>query len=407
MKFERAIGDLLREQKATLSVAESCTGGLVSDRITNVSGSSDYFQGGIVSYSIEVKARHLNIPLRFIKQYGVVSAQVARKMAEGIRKAFHTTFGLSITGVAGPSGGTTKTPVGTIFIGFSKGEKTLAIEEHFKGSRKKIKVQAAEKSLRFLYENLFRSMKDLKSGMRISDFIKELSLSKESTLLLVRKAPRGISNQKNRLGIFPASFNPPTMAHLALIREARRTGDLDEILVLLDIAAMDKRPAGSKFGDRLQMLKMVFRRDPTISIGLSNRGLFAEKLTPLRALYPSPIQFSFIGGFDTILRVIDKKYYGNRKKSLDELFKQSRFLVANRNQYEETAFEILFRKTENKKYRIRITFFRLPEKFSSLSSSLVRKRIREGQTVNDLIPTSILRFIKKTGLYTKTISRSE
>jgi len=132
---------------------------------------------------------------------------------------------------------------------------------------------------------------------------------------------------------------------------------------------------------------MVFRRDRR-SLLAFQIGVSLRKTDPLRALYPSPIKFTFIGGFDTILRVIDKKYYGNRKKSLDELFKQSRFLVANRNQYEETAFEILFRKRETKNTEPN-HLFRLPEKFSSLSSSLVRKRIREGRLSTILI---LLRF---------------
>ena len=121
---------------------------------------------------------------------------------------------------------------------------------------------------------------------------------------------------RGRLGIFPASFNPPTMAHLALIREAKKQGNLDEILILLDIQAMDKEPVGATFEDRLTMLKKVFGRDPKVSIGLSNRGLFLEKLKPLRKYYPSPISFFFIVGFDTILRVMDKKYYPNRKEVL-------------------------------------------------------------------------------------------
>jgi nicotinamide-nucleotide amidase len=152
--MEKIIGDYLRERKFTLSVAESCTGGLISDRITDVSGSSDYFQGGIVTYSIQAKARYLGIPLSYIKKYGVVSPQVAKRMAEGVRKAFHTTFGLSVTGVAGPMGGTPKTPVGTVFVGFSDGRVTLAMEEHFKGTRRKIKERAAERCLIILLDHL-------------------------------------------------------------------------------------------------------------------------------------------------------------------------------------------------------------------------------------------------------------
>jgi len=157
MELEKTIGNLLREKGWTLSIAESCTGGLISDRITNVSGSSDYFEGGMVTYSNESKAEHLSIPLGFIKKYGAVSPQVARKMAQGVRKAFNTTFGLSTTGVAGPTGGTKRAPVGRVFIGIANGRRTWVRKEDLKGSRKEIKRRAAEKALQFFYERLIHS----------------------------------------------------------------------------------------------------------------------------------------------------------------------------------------------------------------------------------------------------------
>ena len=229
--------------------------------------------------------------------------------------------------------------------------------------------------------------------------LEQLKSAKEPSILLVRKAPQGILGPKGHLGIFPASFNPPTKAHVALIREARKQTHLDEILVVLDLQAMDKKLIGATWEDRIALVEILFRKDPTISIGLSNRGLFLDKIKPLRRLYPSPIEFTFVVGFDTILRVIDKKYYKNRKRSLKELFEQSRFLLANRDDYEETAFENLFRKRENKRYREKITYFSLPKRFESLSSSLVRKGISEGRSLDKWVPAGIARFIKETGLY--------
>ncbi len=154
MKLEKLIGNLLRENGWTLSIAESCTGGLICDRITNVPGSSDYFEGGMVNYSNELKARHLGIPLKYIKRYGAVSPQVAKKMAEGVRKAFNTTFGLSTTGVAGPTGGTKRSPVGRVFIGLTAGKKVLVKKLDLKGTRRAIKEKATEKTLQFFYETL-------------------------------------------------------------------------------------------------------------------------------------------------------------------------------------------------------------------------------------------------------------
>jgi len=152
MKLEKAIGDLLGQNGWTLSIAESCTGGLICDRITNISGSSDYFMGGMVTYSNESKAKHLGIPLDYIKKYGAVSPQVARRMAQGVRKAFGTTFGLSTTGVAGPTGGTKRSPVGRVFIGLAAGKKVWVKKLDLKGTRREIKEKTTEKALEFLYE---------------------------------------------------------------------------------------------------------------------------------------------------------------------------------------------------------------------------------------------------------------
>ncbi len=155
--LEKTIGTYLRERGWTLSIAESCTGGLICDRITNISGSSDYFMGGMVTYSNESKAEHLGVPLNFIKRYGAVSPQVARKMAQGVRKALHTNFGLSTTGVAGPTGGTKRSPIGRVFIGFANGRRSWVKREDLRGSRKEVKKKAAEKALQFFYETLIDS----------------------------------------------------------------------------------------------------------------------------------------------------------------------------------------------------------------------------------------------------------
>lgn len=158
--LEEIIGDYLRKKGWTLSIAESCTGGLINDRITDIPGSSDYFMGGMVTYSNESKARHLGVPLDDIKKYGAVSPQVAKKMAQGVRKTFGTTFGLSTTGVAGPKGGTKRSPVGRVFIGVAAGRKTWVKREDLKGSRREIKKKASERALQFFFEIL-----DEKAGL--------------------------------------------------------------------------------------------------------------------------------------------------------------------------------------------------------------------------------------------------
>lgn len=150
--LEEKIGDRLKRLGATVAVAESCTGGLIAHRITNVSGSSDYFESGIVSYSNRAKADLLGIPQSLIDAYGPVSEPVARRMAEGIRDRRKTTFGLGTTGVAGPLGGTPETPVGTVFISLALPHRTIARRFHFTGGRRSVKESAAQKALEILLE---------------------------------------------------------------------------------------------------------------------------------------------------------------------------------------------------------------------------------------------------------------
>jgi nicotinate (nicotinamide) nucleotide adenylyltransferase len=227
----------------------------------------------------------------------------------------------------------------------------------------------------------------------------EFNRLRTPSIWILRKAPQGISNQEGRLGIFPASFNPPTKAHVALIREARKQTPLDEVLVLLDLQAMDKELTGASWEDRIAMLKVLFRRDSKISIGLSNRGLFAEKIKPLRRIYPASVELTFIVGFDTIERVMNQKYYSNRKKSLDALFEECRFFVANRGGRERNAIRSFFERLENRKYRNRVSYLTLHFNYSAISSSLAREEVKKGKPVYHLLLPSVCQFIEKNGLY--------
>lgn len=120
--LEALVGKLLKQEGLTLSVAESCTGGLLANLITNVSGSSDYFKGGVVSYLEEIKAKVLKVREEDIEKYTVYSHEVAKQMAEGVRELMESDIALSTTGIAGPTGGTPENPVGTVYIGISSRE---------------------------------------------------------------------------------------------------------------------------------------------------------------------------------------------------------------------------------------------------------------------------------------------
>ena len=149
-KLEQVIGKLLLKKKKTLSIAESCTGGLLADRITDIPGSTKYFQIGLVAYSNESKNKVLNIPIETIKKHGAVSKQVARLMAKNVRLLSKSDIGIGISGITGPSGGTKKKPVGLVYIALSTKAKTVCKEHLFLGQRDIVKFKATQAALDML-----------------------------------------------------------------------------------------------------------------------------------------------------------------------------------------------------------------------------------------------------------------
>jgi len=148
--MEQAVGNLLRKRGMTLALAESCTGGLIGHRITNVSGSSDYFLMGLVVYSNEAKTRFLEVEPSLLKEYGAVSSEVAARMAEGAREAAGASIGLAVTGIAGPAGGSRDKPVGTVFIALASDAGNRCKGFRFRGSREDIKALTAQNALDLL-----------------------------------------------------------------------------------------------------------------------------------------------------------------------------------------------------------------------------------------------------------------
>ena len=148
--IEQIVSYLLQMRSMTLAVAESCTGGLLAERITSLSGSSRYFLGGAVVYSNELKTQFANVPKTLIDRHGAVSREVAASMAEGIRKRCLASYGVGITGVAGPSGGTEQKPVGLVYIALAGEEGTQVVERNFPGDRKRIRQFATQQALEMI-----------------------------------------------------------------------------------------------------------------------------------------------------------------------------------------------------------------------------------------------------------------
>ncbi len=151
---EIVIGELLRQRGLKLAIAESCTGGLVGHRITNVPDSSDYFIGGIVAYAYEAKVALLGVSWDTLHKYGAVSRETVLEMAAGARRVLGTDIAVSVSGIAGPGGGLPNKPVGTIWVGLAAPEGKWARTFCFPGNREQNKALSAEAALQFVMDYL-------------------------------------------------------------------------------------------------------------------------------------------------------------------------------------------------------------------------------------------------------------
>ncbi|HWP31093.1 MAG TPA: competence/damage-inducible protein A [Fimbriimonadales bacterium] len=149
--------NLLKTKRRNLATAESCTGGMLGERITSIPGASDVYVGGVITYSDEAKATHLNVARTDLQKYGAVSEEIARQMSEGVVRNFKTNYGIGITGIAGPGGGTETKPVGLVYVSLTGPRGTEVKEERFLGNRETIRFRATQTALLMLYEELVHS----------------------------------------------------------------------------------------------------------------------------------------------------------------------------------------------------------------------------------------------------------
>jgi PncC family amidohydrolase len=154
LNLETQIGRLLSKRKLTLALAESCTGGMIGDRVTNVPGSSRYFLGGVIAYAYQAKVDLLGVSWDTLNQFGAVSRETVLEMAEGARKTLKADIGASATGIAGPGGGTPDKPVGTVWIALHSPEGGWTRSFQFSGNRTEIKSAAADAVLQLILDYL-------------------------------------------------------------------------------------------------------------------------------------------------------------------------------------------------------------------------------------------------------------
>lgn len=218
-------------------------------------------------------------------------------------------------------------------------------------------------------------------------------------VVFVLRASQGISGPGQRLGVFSASFNPLTRAHVRMMEQAMAEHALAEVMLVLDKVNVDKREVfGASLAERLWMLRRFAAGRPRLSVAASSHGRFVDKTKALRAITPEGTEITFIVGFDTLVRVFDPKYYADPKAELEELFRHSRFIVANRGETSVADVRRWLKSPVCRPFVDRIHLIELDPFHARISSTEVRARIEQGQPFAELVPPEIVPLIPKTGL---------
>jgi len=208
-------------------------------------------------------------------------------------------------------------------------------------------------------------------------------------LTFARRAPAGIGERLGALLCLSASFNPLTVAHVWLIREAGRMTSPDEVLLLLARANVDKAVSGLPLERRLSLLARFVEARPTFSVAACSQGRFVDKGEAIRPHYPTGTRLTFVVGFDTLVRLFDPKYYADRDASLSALFKASDFIAANRAPDPPEAVTAFLAGPDVAPYAHRIRVIQLPAHIAAISATSIRTRLARGESITRLVPPEI------------------
>jgi nicotinate-nucleotide adenylyltransferase len=238
---------------------------------------------------------------------------------------------------------------------------------------------------------------------QISEAIERVRQSSEPRIEIIKRA----ATAGGRLGVFASSFNPPTIAHVELIRRATEAFLLDETLALAGQANADKLNYECLLEDRVAMMELEFANDARTSIGLSSHAFYVDIVEALRSVYPPQTDLHFIVGFDTFERVLDpedkytKRYhrkFSGRLEALEYLFARSSFIVAARAGTGLDSVRLLVER-EHVVPRDRVLYLDFPPDLGELSATEVRTRCRAGESIKGLVPAAVEQFINEQGLY--------
>ena len=209
-----------------------------------------------------------------------------------------------------------------------------------------------------------------------------------------RAAPQTLKHSK-KLGIFSGSFNPLTLAHAKMIEDTVAKYQLDELLLLLAKANVDKSVFGLPLAVRLLTVKKYAENRQGFSVGVSSHGRYIDKVTALKTIFPSETEFYFIVGYDTLVRIFDPKYYTDFHSELKALFIAARFIVANRAEADIKTIETFMAQPEIRQYASYISSILLPDVYAYMSSTEVRELLARGEAIEHLVPPSILAMLNE------------
>ena len=210
---------------------------------------------------------------------------------------------------------------------------------------------------------------------------------------LVHRAAPSISERGKKLGIFSGSFNPLTLAHTKMIEDTIAKYQLDELLLLLAKANVDKTVFGLPLAARLLTLKRYAEDRPKFSVGVSSHGRYIDKVTALKVILPPETEFHFIVGYDTLVRIFDPIYYTDFHSELGKLFREARFIVANRAEADIKTIESFMSQPKIRRYIPYVSCVLLPDVYAYMSSTEVRELLMQGETIEHLVPPSILAML--------------
>ncbi len=234
---------------------------------------------------------------------------------------------------------------------------------------------------------------------RLIELLAQLQHHAEPQIRWVHRATKRIVADEEKLGIFSGSFNPLTVAHVKMMETAGANFNLQEILLLLAKANVDKNVFGLSLADRLLMLKLYAISREDISVAVCSHGRFIEKLRALKVAYPPSTHFSFIVGYDTFVRIFDAKYYTDIHTALKSFFDRCRLIVANREAHNADAVRKFLELPEIRRYAKYIDLIQLPSFYAEISSTQIRTQIERGDSIDSLVPPCVGEFLSATHAY--------